>query len=123
MDSSIASSTKPIYRYTQIVRYILGIIEVLLAFRFILKFLGANTGAGFTKFIYSVTYPLAKPFISVFNKTQIVEGSTIEWGTLLAILVYWILATVIIKLFLMGKSVSTPEAAAKLEQQEQETTI
>ena len=44
-----------------------------------------------------------------------VAGSILEWTTLLAMLVYWIVALGIIKLFLMGKTVSTPEAAAKLD--------
>jgi uncharacterized protein YggT (Ycf19 family) len=117
MDSSIASSTKPLYRGTQIVWYILGIVETLLVFRFVLKLLGANAGAGFTKFIYGVTYIFAEPFLSVFRRSQ-VEGSIFEWSTLLAIVVYWIIAVGIIKLFLMSKSVSTPEAAVKLEEQE-----
>jgi hypothetical protein len=47
-----------------------------------------------------------------------VEGSIFEWSTLLAMLVYWVIAIGIIRLFLMGKSVSTPEAAVKLEEQE-----
>lgn len=118
MDSSYTSaSTKPLYRGTQIVWYILGLIEVLLAFRFVLKLLDANAGAGFTHFIYSATYVLAAPFLSVFRTSQ-VAGSVLEWATLLAMLVYWMIALGIIKLFLMGKTVSTPEAAAKLNNQE-----
>ena len=117
MDSSIAPSTKPLYRGTQIVWYILGIVETLLVFRFVLKLLGANAAAGFTKFIYSVTYVFAEPFLSVFRRTQ-VAGSIFEWSTLLAMVVYWIIAIGIIRLFLMGKSVSTPEASVKLEEQE-----
>ena len=117
MDSSIAPSTKPLYRGTQIVWYILGVVETLLFIRFILKLFGANTTAGFTKFIYGVTYAFAEPFLSVFGRTQ-VEGSIFEWSTLLAMMVYWVLAIGIIRLFLIGKSVSTPEAAVKLEEQE-----
>lgn len=117
MDSSVSPSTKPLYRGTQIVWYILGILEVLLAFRFILKLLAANPAAGFTSFIYGVTYPFAQPFLSVF-KVQTVKGSILEWTTLLAMLVYWLIAWAIIKLLLMGKSVSTPEAAAKLDRQD-----
>jgi hypothetical protein len=98
MDSSVAPSTKPLYRGTQIVWYVLGIVETLLLFRFILKFLAANPAAGFTEFIY-------------------------EWSTILAMMAYWVLAIAIIKLFLIGKSVSTPEAAVKLEEQEVKTTV
>ena len=45
-------------------------------------------------------------------------GSVFEWTTLLAMFVYWVIAFGIIKLFLMGKTVSTPEAAAKMDSQE-----
>ena len=71
MDSYNSPSTKPLYRATQIVWYILGIIEILLAFRFIFKFLGANPLAGFTSFIYSITQVFASPFLSVFRITKI----------------------------------------------------
>ncbi len=114
MDSYTSPSTKPLYRGTQVVWYILGIIEVLLAFRFVLKLLGANPSAGFSHFIYSVTYLFAAPFLNVFRVSQ-VAGSILEWTTLLAMLVYWIVAFGIIKLFHMGKTISTPEAAAKLD--------
>jgi len=117
MDSSNSPSTKPLYRGTQIVWYVLGVIEILLAFRFVLKFLAANPDAGFTSFIYGVTYIFASPFLSVFRVTQ-VAGSIFEWTTILAMFVYWVVAYGIIKLFLMGKTVSTPEAAVKLNAQE-----
>jgi hypothetical protein len=115
-------TTKPLYRGVQAVWYILGIVEALLAFRFILKLLGANSGAGFTSFIYNVTYPLAAPFLNVFGITRVATGtgvtSTFEWTTLLAMLVYWLIAMGIGKLLVMGKTVSTPEAAVKLDQQD-----
>jgi len=117
MDSSTSPSTKPLYRGTQIVWYLLGLLEVLLAFRFILKLLGANAAAGFTSFIYGVTHIFTAPFLSVFRMTK-VSGNIFEWTTLLAMLVYWIVALGIVRLFLMGKTVSTPEAASKLNAQE-----
>lgn len=118
MDSFNSPSTKPLYRGTQAVWYILGIVETLLAFRFVLKLLGANPSAGFTNFIYQITYVFATPFLTVFRSTQVTQGSIFEWTTLLAMLVYLIIATGIIKLFLIGKTVSTPEAAVKLNKQE-----
>lgn len=116
MNSSYTStSTKPLYRGTQVVWYILGLVETLLAFRFILKLVAANPDAGFSGFIYSASYIFAAPFLNVFATTR-VASNTFEWTTLLAMLVYWLLALGIIKLFLMSKTVSTPEAAAKLNE-------
>ncbi len=118
MDSYNSPSTKPLYRGTQVVWYVLGILEVLMAFRFVLKLLEANPSAGFTSFIYNVTYPFVTPFLNVFKITR-VEGSVFEWTTLLAMFVYWLIAYAVIKIFLMGRSVSTPEAALKLDEQDQ----
>ncbi len=119
MKSSYNSrSTKPLYRSTQIVWYLLALLQVLLAFRFILKLTGANPEAGFTSFIYSVTRPLTAPFFAVFPITT-VQGSVFEWTTLLVMLVYWLIAVGITRLLLIGKTVSTSEAAEKLEEQEE----
>jgi hypothetical protein len=116
MDSYNSRTTKPLYRGTQIVWYIVGLLEVLLAFRFVLKLLAANPSAGFSSFIYNVSYPFAAPFLNVFNVTK-VEGSVFEWTTLLAMFVYWLIAWGIVRLFFMSKTVSTPEAAAKLDKE------
>lgn len=118
MDSFNSPSTKPLYRGTQVVWYILTVLEALLAIRFALKLLGANPNAGFSNLIYSLTYPFAAPFLGVFSSSRPVAGSVFEWTTLLAMLVYWLLAIAIIRLFLMSRSVSTPEAAVKLDQQD-----
>ncbi len=117
MDSYTSKSTKPLYRGTQIVWYILGLIEVLLAFRFVLKLLGANAAAGFTNLIYDVTYILAAPFLNVFGVSRI-EGSVFEWTTLLAMAVYGLIGWGIVTLLVMGRTVSTPEAAIKLKEQD-----
>jgi len=60
----------------------------------------------------------ATPFLTVFQNTRVVAGSVFEWTTILAKFVYWVVAIGIIKIFYMSKSVSTPEAAAKLDDEE-----
>ncbi len=117
MDSYNSPTTKPLFKGTQLVWYLLSLLEVLLAFRFVLKLTGANPEAGFTSFIYAVTWPFVAPFLAVFPRTTI-QGSVLEWTTFLAMLVYWMVALAIVRLFLMSKTVSTPEAAAKLEEKE-----
>jgi hypothetical protein len=113
----VTPSVTPLYRATQVVWYLFNILEVLLAFRFVLKLLGANAAAGFTSFIYAITYPFVAPFLSVFRQTS-VAGATFEWTTLLAMLVYWLLAWAIVRLIVMGKPVSNTEAHVKLSNQD-----
>ena len=59
MDSYNSPTTKPLFKGTQVVWYVLSVIEVILAFRFMLKLLGANPEAGFTSFIYAISWPFA----------------------------------------------------------------
>ena len=110
-------TTKPLYLGTQIVWYILGVVETLLALRFILKLLAANPSAGFSNFIYTLSYPFAAPFLNVFSSSRI-EASTFEWTTILAMLIYALVAWGIVKIFFMSKTVSTHEAARKLNEEE-----
>lgn len=110
-------AVKPLYRGTQIVWYIFYAIEVLLLFRLLLKLIGANPAAGFTDFIYTLSYPFAAPFLYVVGATQ-VAGATFEWTTLLAMLVYWIAAWGLVSLLAMGRPVSTDEARHGLRKQD-----
>lgn len=115
MESSYNSpTTKPLYRGTQIVWYVLGVLQTLLAIRFILKLLGASPAAGFSSFIYDLSYIFVAPFLNVFQITE-VNASIFEWTTLLAMVIYYLIAWGIVKLFFMGRTVSTPEAASKLD--------
>lgn len=78
---------KTIVRFDQVVWYVLGVIEVLLAFRLALKALGANSAAGFTNIIYSLTNPITSPFKGILG-TAVSGVSVIEWSTLIAGIVY-----------------------------------
>lgn len=109
----INESSRPLYRGTQVVWYTLSVIEGLLAIRFALKLLQANPDAFFTTFIYTVSSVFVSPFVAVFQNAS-AATSVFEWTTLLAMLVYWLLAVAIIKLFIMGKPVSATEADQKL---------
>jgi uncharacterized protein YggT (Ycf19 family) len=116
-DSYSSRTTKPLFRGTQIIWYIAGLINTLLAVRFILKLLNANPNANFTDFIYSISRPFAAPFMSVL-KTNSIDGSILEWTTILAIVVYFLLAMALTRILVIGKTVSTTEAAVKLNNQD-----
>jgi hypothetical protein len=47
--------------------YILfGLLEILLAFRFVLLLLGANRDSGFVSFVYALSAPFVAPFYGIF---------------------------------------------------------
>jgi len=84
----------------RVVYYILGVIEVLLVFRFLFKLLGANPNSGFVSFIYSVTQVFLTPFNAIFRTTTTPGyGTIVELNTITAMIVYALIAWGIVKLF------------------------
>jgi len=100
----------PLYRATQVVWYVVGVIEALLAARFILRLIGANPAAGFTNFVYDVSQPFVQPFLNVVRTSRVETGSVVDWNVLIAMAVYWLAAWAIVRLFFMGRPVSETEA-------------
>ena len=83
----------------RMIYYIFGLFEILLAFRLVLKLTGANLNSGFVSFIYGLTSLLALPFDGIFRKGTVAGASAIfEPGTLVAIVVYALIAWGIVKL-------------------------
>jgi uncharacterized protein YggT (Ycf19 family) len=114
MDSFDSREDKLPYRYNKILWIVFSVIEFLLGFRFALKFMGSDPNTGLAKFIYKVTQPFASPFLKTLGVYK-EEGSIFEWTTLIAMLVYWIVAWIIIKTFLTDDTVSTPESERKIK--------
>lgn len=85
----------------KMIYWILALLETLLAFRLLLKLLGANTGSLFVSFIYSVSQAFVMPFTGVFRSPAaqgIETQSVLEPATLIAMIVYALIAYGIIKL-------------------------
>jgi hypothetical protein len=72
--------------------YVLGIVEVTLAFRFVLALLGANRGNDFAQLIFNVSNPLVQPFFSLFSYQPTYGANHVEVFTLVAMAVYAVLA-------------------------------
>ncbi len=85
----------------KIVYYIFGVLETLLAFRFVFKLLGANPGSTFVSMIYKVSGIFMAPFLGIFRNasTQGIETTAyFEAATLIAIAVYAIIAYGIVRM-------------------------
>ncbi len=101
------------YRLTQLVYWIFGLIEGVIAIRFVLKALGANPSAGFAQFIYGITAPLVAPFNALFANPSS-GASVLELNSLIALIVYGLLAWLIGKLIwiLVGETRSAVKTRA-----------
>lgn len=106
---------KKIFRSYQIIWYVLGIIEILLGFRMVLKALGANPLSGFATLIYALSDPLALPFAGIFG-TTITQRSVFEWSTIVAAAVYALIAFGIVQLIHMSKPVTREEVEQTVDE-------
>src|SRR5262245_55657393 len=84
-------------KLVQLVWLVFGIVEALIAIRFLLKLLGANPTADFARFIDGVTAPLVAPFVGLFATPQL-GGSVFEPHALVALVVYWLVAWALARL-------------------------
>jgi|SRR3990172_5434985 len=103
--AAVTTEVKRVATGTQQVEYIIyflfGVLEILLVFRLILKLLGANVSSAFVRLIYSLTGIFILPFEGIFRRgfTQGIEtASVFEPSTLVAIIVYAVLAWGVVKL-------------------------
>jgi uncharacterized protein YggT (Ycf19 family) len=74
-------------RAKQVIYFIFGAINVLLALRFVLLLLGANEASSFVQLIYGLSQPFVMPFQGIFGEPKF-GGSVIEWASLVAIIIY-----------------------------------
>ncbi len=98
---------KTIFRFYQVVWYVLTFIEIMLAFRVTFKAIGANPFSGFVSLVNAITDPLTIPFAGIL-RTSASGSSVIEWSTIVAAVVYFLLALGLVSLLQFAKPV-TPE--------------
>ena len=108
VSTDVASDSKT--TVSNVVWYILGLIEILLGFRFVLKLFGANPTSGFVDFVYNLTGILTAPFDKIFSvsrpETGDVVRSVFEPSILVAAVVYLIIAWGIVKLLTINRPTS-----------------
>jgi len=76
-----------LFQIERIIWTILGLLEILLGLRFVLKLIGANPGSGFSEFIYGITALFVAPFAGLI-RTPVAGGAVLELTTFIAMAVY-----------------------------------
>jgi hypothetical protein len=105
---------KVIFRTYQVIWYILAIIEILLAFRVAFRAIGANPYSGFANLIYALSDPLALPFSGILA-TPVSGSSVFEWSTIIAAIVYALIAYGLVYLLQIVKPVTPHEVEESVD--------
>ncbi len=104
-ETVVATTTKTTATGSQTVEYLIyflfGALEILLAFRLVLKLMGASMLSAFVSLIYGLSGIFISPFEGIFHKgfaPGVETTSVLEPSTIVAIIVYAVLAWGIVQL-------------------------
>lgn len=98
------------YALTTLVSLLFGVLEVILLLRFLFRLLGANPNNSFISFLYGVSHPFVAPFNGIFNDQTLGSQGVFEASTLIAVLIYGLLAWLIVWLV---KAALVPRSASQ----------
>jgi hypothetical protein len=85
------------FRAAAVVGFIVGVIDILIAARFLGKLLGASAASAFVSFIYQLSGVLVAPFQGIFGDGGS-KANTFETSDLVAIVVYAVIGWGIVML-------------------------
>lgn len=86
----------------RVVWYVAGVMIALLALRVVMLMLGANREAGFVDFVYALSGVFAAPFAGIFPAPTYGGQFFFDSASVVAIVVYALVAWGIAKLFTLG---------------------
>ena len=76
-----------VFQISRLIWTVLGLLEIMLGLRFLLKLVGANGASGFGTFVYGTTSLFVKPFAGLVS-TWTAGDSILEVNTLVAMAIY-----------------------------------
>jgi hypothetical protein len=98
------------YRIARITYSVSGVLEVILLLRLFFRLLGASRDNGFIMFLYGLSHVFVAPFNGIFNDQALGSRSVFEVSTLIAMLVYALLAWGIV---VLGRTVFAPTLSGR----------
>jgi hypothetical protein len=84
-----------VYKFTQLIWLLFGLLEALIGFRIVLKLIGANPGNWFTTFVYQLTDIFLWPFQTIIANPAF-GGLVLEISSFIAMLVYALISWAIV---------------------------
>jgi hypothetical protein len=95
----VSPTEQPSYNFRLVaaVGFIVAVVDIFIAARFLGKLFGASAQSAFVNFIYTVSGPMVAPFTGIFGDTGS-RTNTFETASLVAIVVYAVIGWGIIAL-------------------------
>lgn len=85
--ASVTENGRYNFRAAAVVGFIVGVVDIFIAARFLGKLFGASSQSAFANFIYQVSAPVVAPFTGIFGNSGS-STNIFETASLVAIVVY-----------------------------------
>ncbi len=99
-----ANQNSAVLRFIQIIMFMFGVVEVLLAVRVVLHALGANESNAFANTINSLSQPFIALFANLFSNPMLSASAVLELTTVIAMVVYAVIAWLVARIIWLALS-------------------
>jgi uncharacterized protein YggT (Ycf19 family) len=72
----------------KLIHFVLGLVEIVLMLRIVLRLFAANPNASFVNWVYSTSDTLIQPFRGIFPTTVIEKSYVLDFTALFALIIY-----------------------------------
>lgn len=105
---SVVEETKlpPRSAAIQVLYILFSILAAVIILRVILVGAGANANNGFVDFIYNVSEPLVKPFLTMFDREIVYDVGRFEYESIIALIVYAVVVAIVASVIRIGRRTS-----------------
>jgi YGGT family len=80
-----------INKLIQVIQWFVAVLEITLVIRFVFKLFGADASNPFVGFLYALTDVILFPFSTIFRPWIIHGNNSLEWSTLVGMVIIWLL--------------------------------
>jgi len=107
IEDRAAERNLAVYKVSQFIWLVTGLVEGLIALRFFLKLIAANPENPFAQLVYNLSYLFVWPFLNL-TPTPSAGGMVLEISSLIAMIVYALLAAGVVGVIQLFASRSSP---------------
>jgi uncharacterized protein YggT (Ycf19 family) len=87
---------RPMYYLSSLIYLVVGLAEVVLLLRIVLRLFAANPTASFVHWTYTTSDTLLQPFRGIFPSTVIDKAYVLDFTALFALIVYGLFGSVLV---------------------------
>jgi uncharacterized protein YggT (Ycf19 family) len=86
---------RPTLYLSRLIQFIIGLAEIVLVLRIVLRLFAANPNASFVHWIYTTSNTLLEPFRGIFQTGVIDKSYVLDFTALFALIIYGLLGSLL----------------------------